>query len=1285
MQSPSSSSARSLPLGSGSLNRDGAHRWADVDDLDQKSFSTVNSGGIRGAVSNEDAPAMTLMTREALLSDLLWSQASAEARSPTFHQQPFGSLEEFELGKREVKRMEDRLIDKRARLRTLRRLRGAAIQLAKSNGSMGSGAGRTNTQLGSLPSASGTPSGKQQHSRNVSTLTTASDQQQINNSVAGSPEAAAEQVDRIVEDIFELKDGITALKARLREHVARVLAQRVEVLEEAALQGNAGRSKAHDTYEGDRADDVAGDLQDRGSLERESGGQDPRDDPEIQAQLKQAHNERDDAQGQLQEMQKAIQLERDASVQAVKQAREAGETALSDLEQRFGEERQVLIHRLEAEQRTSAAAARSRGDDERRDQQALEQHESLSRLEGERREIEEQLAQLQRRVEEQRQEQRAQAEEYQTEIEHQRMEMQRLQSEHRDELQSQRTNREATSEQSQSELEQLREELAQARIAGQETTRLQSELQKVRRDAEAEAQRALQSHADELAGKERDLQETHKELDTQRSQHERVMQQHDDVRSQLTALQQQLGDKDGQHDSLLAKHRSLEASLNSAQSNLSDLESQLQAANAAVAHAQARYTELDLTVATERRVMDERSALFKAFEGRLERAEATLRDQDRRCAALLGKSEGREELDDFLAKIRGGSKAKVEKTAGQDIDDLLRSLGEHVEDLADELTRRGRVIRSRGDDEEGYRDEAPRTPNATFDYSGMSLRSPASPSRFDASTARVDELEDLLDQSRQEVVRLRGEVEDGRIQMEAVQSKLGRPNGASRAVSSRLERKRLAQLEMQLVEAKAENEKLRTAVAGAYRSAGGGPDTPEKSTDHHLEDAADVIIQVMAALDADLASEAETVPPLEAVLQKAREVVLSAQSAQGRLHAVEEQRADLVRRLDQLENMSMPTTISTSSSFSGSPAATMKNGNRKPAPPPLDPFAPVLTPITNTANAGNNNKQTGSSRPSRLKPLNSSSTFRSVSGQPTTPTTPGPSSSDHQHGLGYSPIDDSIARRSQESRRSISASSALRRLPRSAAENASLALGSGISPTGPVRSRTLGLPSAEEASSPNNNNSNNNASLPMLQRSITTGLSTPQLLTQIRKLEADLHSSSAQKRSIQDRVELLEQKVKDVERETEEKVRMEESLMRMKLLEELDAMRERGTPTASREQAAAAPTTSAASVAPAAAPTMTTTAPGNSASLTSGWGSRARAISPLTSFFSSSSAANNGEKDVDYVKELPFAPSPSPSASPSQLLKELPRNLDRSRELSPSPTPPSKNLLPPTLLHSSSR
>ncbi|UZJ56980.1 hypothetical protein CBS101457_006300 [Exobasidium rhododendri] len=113
----------------------------------------------------------------------------------------------------------------------------------------------------------------------------------------------------------------------------------------------------------------------------------------------------------------------------------------------------------------------------------------------------------------------------------------------------------------------------------------------------------------------------------------------------------------------------------------------------------AQIEQFEFEMTAERKIMQSRQQLFTAFEKRLNRAETRLREQDDRCAQLLGKVDGREEMDKMLDQIKSGYGAvKKEKTAGQDIDELISSITTHIGDMEDELHRGG----GGGGGEQGY-------------------------------------------------------------------------------------------------------------------------------------------------------------------------------------------------------------------------------------------------------------------------------------------------------------------------------------------------------------------------------------------------------------------------------------------------------------------------------------------------------------------------------------------------------------------------------------------------------
>lgn len=122
---------------------------------------------------------------------------------------------------------------------------------------------------------------------------------------------------------------------------------------------------------------------------------------------------------------------------------------------------------------------------------------------------------------------------------------------------------------------------------------------------------------------------------------------------------------------------------------LSEAQKQATQSRSRADDADSKLKELELAVGAERRIMAERDELFHAFERRLESAEQRLQESDKRCARMLGKHEGREEMDDLLEMIKKGASgvAKKKKTAGQDIAALLSSLETHLGDLELELAR----------------------------------------------------------------------------------------------------------------------------------------------------------------------------------------------------------------------------------------------------------------------------------------------------------------------------------------------------------------------------------------------------------------------------------------------------------------------------------------------------------------------------------------------------------------------------------------------------------------------
>ncbi|MCO5550370.1 hypothetical protein L7F22_003854 [Adiantum nelumboides] len=80
-----------------------------------------------------------------------------------------------------------------------------------------------------------------------------------------------------------------------------------------------------------------------------------------------------------------------------------------------------------------------------------------------------------------------------------------------------------------------------------------------------------------------------------------------------------------------------------------------------------------------------------AFERNLNDTEERLKEEEKILAQMLGKVDGREEMDDLLSMIKSGGNSSIKKDrlAGQGIQDLLRNVSEHISDLGQELNRLG--------------------------------------------------------------------------------------------------------------------------------------------------------------------------------------------------------------------------------------------------------------------------------------------------------------------------------------------------------------------------------------------------------------------------------------------------------------------------------------------------------------------------------------------------------------------------------------------------------------------
>ena len=160
----------------------------------------------------------------------------------------------------------------------------------------------------------------------------------------------------------------------------------------------------------------------------------------------------------------------------------------------------------------------------------------------------------------------------------------------------------------------------------------------------------------------------------------------------LRAHKAAMVDRESEHANLIAQEHTRR---NEVEQHLEEQAALLMEREAKVDELQHQLEQLQFERTAERNIMAERQQLFSAFEKRLLRAESRLREEDDRCARLLGKVDGREEMDTMLEQIKAGYGAvKKEKTAGQDIDGLIDGIAMHIGDLEDELNR-GRPDSSR--------------------------------------------------------------------------------------------------------------------------------------------------------------------------------------------------------------------------------------------------------------------------------------------------------------------------------------------------------------------------------------------------------------------------------------------------------------------------------------------------------------------------------------------------------------------------------------------------------------
>ncbi|CBQ69305.1 conserved hypothetical protein [Sporisorium reilianum SRZ2] len=215
----------------------------------------------------------------------------------------------------------------------------------------------------------------------------------------------------------------------------------------------------------------------------------------------------------------------------------------------------------------------------------------------------------------------------------------------------------------------------QLSLGTQDVASLQAELVTAK-GAHAKADTLATERAGTIVELERQLEQVRSAFDAEKQKLEA------DHAAATTAFAKQLDQVKTELSAEIRKRADAEDQLTTSRSQIVDTQTRADQADS-------KLRELELAIGAERRIMAERDELFHAFERRLESAEGRLQEQDKRCARMLGKLEGREEMDDLLERIKAGAAgvAKKKKTAGQDIAGLLSSLETHIGDLELELAR----------------------------------------------------------------------------------------------------------------------------------------------------------------------------------------------------------------------------------------------------------------------------------------------------------------------------------------------------------------------------------------------------------------------------------------------------------------------------------------------------------------------------------------------------------------------------------------------------------------------
>ena len=695
--------------------------------------------------------------REDMLQRLLLDQARVDCQEYATL-----SLEEVAEAKRDLKHVERKVQSLRTKLKVEIKIRDAAVALRKAHRTTAASAhsptsssvhlvvSPTSPRFPNMQSTTGTlPSSTSTSSSSSSSFAARSRAVSISASEAKADEdvaIATAKVDKVANELFKWSERATALRRKLLEHQAATLSERVQLLESdrqvaEEKQPFLTTSTSFESLAPSASVSAVGinRYRDIGHSYQHSA-----DEPYVPRGPEDPlrHN----------------RLESDLS--AISGFSFLDATAPEKL-RRLGEEvekKRELVRKLEMELDAARdAASRKDQTSDRLTQQLEEQSRERSRAVEELRALQQQLSR-QDELALQAQEQAVKAATAEVE---QRMQWQIEQSRSRDqEKEDVLVNAKAEVMAGQRALVDL-----QSRLRASED---QSKSLQIRAEA---AERALEEHkrklkdirgesTRQLTQGSHDLASLQAELVTVKAAQDKIGDLAAERAKAIVEVEKQLEQArsafDAEKQELVADHATaiadlnkqleqVRSKLNAETGTRTAVEGQLSASKKEIIETQARadqadskLRELELAVGAERRIMAERDGLFHAFERRLESAEKRLQEQDKRCARMLGKLEGREEMDDLLERIKAGAAGvtKKTKTAGQDIAGLLSSLETHIGDLELELARANAQISGSPRDSTAASD----APEINFD--GVKLE--ASIQEAGKWKAEAERLEELL-------------------------------------------------------------------------------------------------------------------------------------------------------------------------------------------------------------------------------------------------------------------------------------------------------------------------------------------------------------------------------------------------------------------------------------------------------------------------------------------------------------------------------------------------------------